>query len=70
MTEHTTEGTASHGPQGTVHTDARRKRVVMTWPCARGDRPGARDAVYLSPADARHLATLLLGSADKLEPPS
>jgi hypothetical protein len=57
MTKHTTEGAASNDSPGTVHTDERRKRVVMTWPCARGDRPGARDAVYLAPAD-------------KLEPPS
>jgi hypothetical protein len=63
MTKHTTEGAASNDSPGTVHTDERRKRVVMTWPCA-------RDAVYLAPADARRLATLLLGSADKLEPPS
>lgn len=54
---------------GSVYHDPRSGLVLMTWPCPRaGD--GGVDTLQVTPGEARRLATLLLGAAEKLEPSS
>ncbi|HEX9841729.1 MAG TPA: hypothetical protein VGC20_03220 [bacterium] len=64
----TSQPNATHDPnKGRVLGDKVTRSVLLQVPCAHGPQA---TVVALSPADARHLATLLLQVADQLEPSS